>query len=66
MLRNINTGGPYDSPSELFKLRESFTSENCISLPGFDIEKSDIQKYANHAKGLLFDEHFRRSQQDSQ
>ncbi len=57
MLEDIVGCESYDLPTTRFVLREGFNSENCISLPGFDTEKNDIKKYANHAKGLLFNEH---------
>ncbi len=57
MLKDIIDQESYKSSSVRFVLREGFNSENCISLPGFDTEKEDIKKYANHAKGLLFNEH---------
>ena len=57
MLSDILEEGPYVDPDSFFCLKTSFTIDNCISLPGFDIEKEDIRKYSKHAKGLLFNEH---------
>lgn len=57
MMNNIIGDAPYEDPEERFCLQENILISNCPVMPSIDLEKDQIQKYTEHARGILFNEH---------
>jgi thymidylate synthase len=57
MVENIIKNFPYEDPTSKVQLKEGVLLGNCLTMPSIDIEKDQIKKYTEHAKGILFNEH---------